>query len=68
VCSSDLGVAVLAAVFAHSGGYESGKAFTDGMIPAVYIGAAVVALGSVAAFAIRRRTRVAAEPAIELAA
>jgi EmrB/QacA subfamily drug resistance transporter len=63
-----LGVAVLAAVFAHTGGYRSGQAFTDGMVPAVFIGAAVVALGSVAAFAIRRRGRVAAEPAIELAA
>jgi EmrB/QacA subfamily drug resistance transporter len=62
-----LGVAVLAAVFAHTGGYRSGQAFTDGMVPAVFIGAAVVALGSVAAFAIRRRGRVAAEPAIELA-
>ena len=64
-----LGVAVLAAVFSHSGGYESGRAFTDGMMPAVFIGAGVVALGSVAAFAIRRRIRaVEAEPAIELAA
>jgi nitrate/nitrite transporter NarK len=64
-----LGVAVLAAVFSHAGGYESGRAFTDGMTPAVYIGAAVVALGSAAAFAIRHRARAAeAEPAFELAA
>jgi MFS family permease len=66
-----LGVAVLAAVFSHAGGYESGQAFTDGMIPAVYIGAAVVLLGSVAAFAIKRSRRAAAveaEPALELAA
>jgi EmrB/QacA subfamily drug resistance transporter len=52
-----LGVAVLAAVFARTGGYQSGQAFTDGMIPAVYIGAAVVALGSIAAFAIPRAVR-----------
>ena len=49
------GVAVLASVFAHYGGYGTGPTFTDGMIPAVYIGAGVVALGSLAAFAIRRR-------------
>src|SRR5947208_1163000 len=63
-----LGVAVLAAVFAHTGGYQSGQAFTDGMVPAVYIGAAVVLLGSIAAFGIKRRVRVAAEPALELSA
>ena len=63
-----LGVAVLAAVFARSGGYQSGQAFTDGMVPAVYIGAAIVALGSLAAFGIRRRGRVPAELALELSA
>jgi EmrB/QacA subfamily drug resistance transporter len=64
-----LGVAVLAAVFAHTGGYQSGQAFTDGTVPAVFLGAAVVALGSIAAFAIRRRQRVpAADLALELAA
>jgi EmrB/QacA subfamily drug resistance transporter len=66
-----LGVAVLASVFAGYGGYHSGQTFTNGMVPAVYIGAAVVALGSLAAFAIRRRPRVEAveaESALELAA
>jgi EmrB/QacA subfamily drug resistance transporter len=52
-----LGVAVLASVFAHAGGYESGQAFVDGMSPAVLIGAAVVGLGALAAFAIPTRTR-----------
>ena len=33
------GVAVLAAVFANLGGYESGQAFSDGMNPALIIGA-----------------------------
>ncbi len=46
------GVAVLASVFSSVGGYGSAQAFTDGMTAAVYIGAAVVALGAVAAFAI----------------
>jgi EmrB/QacA subfamily drug resistance transporter len=52
------GVAVLASVFSHYGGYRSGQNFTDGMVPSVYIGAAVVALGSLAAFSIRRSRRV----------
>ena len=34
------GVAVLASVFAHYGGYESGQAFVDGLVPAICIGAA----------------------------
>ena len=48
------GVAVLAAVFAGQGGYGSGQQFVDGMNPAVMIGAALVAVGAIAAFAIRR--------------
>ena len=67
-----LGVAVLAAVFARTGGYQSGQAFTDGMVPAVYIGAVIVLLGSLAAFAIPRTVRRRPVPegrmAIELSA
>jgi hypothetical protein len=48
------GVAVLAAVFAAKGGYGSGQQFVDGMNPAVMIGAALVAVGTIAAFAIKR--------------
>src|SRR5205823_3251751 len=48
------GVAVLAAVFAARGGYGTGQQFVDGMNPAVAIGAALVALGALAAFAIKR--------------
>jgi EmrB/QacA subfamily drug resistance transporter len=54
------GVAVLASVFSHYGGYQSGAAFVDGLTPAVWIGAALVAVGSLAAFAIPRRSRVRA--------
>ncbi len=57
------GVAVLASVFAHAGGYGSGASFVDGMRPAVFAGAVVVALGSVAAFAIKRHPRAAEAPA-----
>jgi EmrB/QacA subfamily drug resistance transporter len=64
-----LGVAVLASVFASYGGYGTGRSFTDGMVPAVWIGAAIVLVGSVAAFAIRRRpAAVPVEAAFELAA
>ena len=60
------GVAVLASIFAHSGGYGTGQAFVDGLGPAVYAGAGVVALGAVAAFAIgRRRSAPTTEPALE---
>jgi predicted MFS family arabinose efflux permease len=48
------GVAVLAAVFAHQGGYDTLASFTHGMDRAVTIGAALVGLGSLAAFAIGR--------------
>ena len=56
------GVAVLASVFSRYGGYETGQTFVDGMTPALWIGAVVVGLGAVAAFAIPAvRTRRAAE-------
>ncbi|KPI32911.1 drug resistance transporter, EmrB/QacA subfamily, partial [Actinobacteria bacterium OV450] len=45
-----LGVAVLASVFSAQGGYESPQAFTDGTVPALWIGAAAVA--GAAAFAL----------------
>ena len=49
------GVAVLASVFSSAGGYGTAQTFVDGLVPAVYIGAGVVALGSIAAFAIPSR-------------
>ncbi|MGW2476182.1 DHA2 family efflux MFS transporter permease subunit [Streptomyces sp. NPDC001665] len=42
-----LGVAVLASVFAHNGGYTSGQDFVDGFVPALWVGAAAVALAAV---------------------
>jgi MFS family permease len=51
------GVAVLAAVFTVNGGYHSGQQFVDGMNPAVMIGAALVAVGAIAAFAIKGAPR-----------
>ena len=52
------GVAVLASIFAHYGGYLSGQDFVDGMRPAVWVGAAVVGLGAVAAFLVPSPARV----------
>jgi EmrB/QacA subfamily drug resistance transporter len=49
------GVAVLASVFAANGSYASPQAFVDGLVPAVWVGAAAAALGSVIALAIPGR-------------
>jgi EmrB/QacA subfamily drug resistance transporter len=59
------GVAVLASVFTSYGGYESGGSFVDGLVPAVWVGAAVVALGAVAALFIPRKRREAEAPTAE---
>ena len=63
------GVAVLASVFAHYGGYGSGQSFVDGLDPALYVGAGFVAAGAVAALGIARKVRRPEEaPAAALAA
>ena len=46
------GVAVLGSVFAANGSYASPQAFVDGSQPAVWIGAAAVALAALVALAI----------------
>jgi EmrB/QacA subfamily drug resistance transporter len=56
------GVAVLASVFAHYGGYRTGQTFVDGLTPAIYVGAALVAAGAVAALGISRKKRPQEEP------
>ena len=52
-----LGVAVLAAVFAHHGSYATPDTYVDGLVPATFAGAAVVALGALAALVIPGRRR-----------
>ena len=42
-----LGIAVLATVFTSHGGYTSPQAFVDGLTPAMWIGAAVLAAGAI---------------------
>ena len=51
------GVAVLASVFAHYGGYASGQSFVNGLTPAIYVGAALVAAGALAALGVARKPR-----------
>jgi EmrB/QacA subfamily drug resistance transporter len=51
------GVAVLASVFSRYGGYETPSTYVDGLVPAVWVGAAVVAAGAAAALFIPRRKR-----------
>ncbi len=58
-----LGVAVLATVFTSSGGMGSPQAYVDGLVPAVWVGAAVLAVGALAALLIPRRTGTSAQPA-----
>jgi EmrB/QacA subfamily drug resistance transporter len=59
------GVAVLASIWSQYGSYQTGTAFVDGMVPAVWVGAVIVFLGAIAAFLIpsRRRRSEAAVPA-----
>ena len=56
-----LGIAVLGSIFSTNGGYSSGQDYVNGMVPAVYAGAAVVAIGAIAALIVpgRRRNRAA---------
>ncbi|MFJ1674239.1 MULTISPECIES: MFS transporter [unclassified Streptomyces] len=56
-----LGVAVLATVFSSQGGYESARSFTDGTVPAVWIGAGAVALAALTALLIPGRRHAAAQ-------
>ncbi|MET8152931.1 MFS transporter [Actinoplanes sp. NPDC049668] len=44
-----VGVAALASVFSSYGGYASRQSFVDGLVPAVEVGAALIAAGALAA-------------------
>lgn len=54
-----LGVAVLSSIFSAQGGYASARAFTDGLVPALWTGSAAIALAAVAALLVPRRRPVA---------
>jgi EmrB/QacA subfamily drug resistance transporter len=62
------GVAVLASIFSSYGGYGTGQSFVDGLTPAIWIGALIVAAAALAAHAIPRlRPNERLAPAIEKA-
>jgi EmrB/QacA subfamily drug resistance transporter len=50
-----LGIAVLTSVFTARGGYANPQAFANGLSPALWVGAAALAAGAVAALLIPRR-------------
>jgi cytochrome c biogenesis factor len=56
-------VAVLATVFTNAGGYTSPQAYVDGLVPAVWVGAAVLAVGAVIALLVPGRRSPAPAPA-----
>ncbi|WP_327147452.1 MFS transporter [Nocardia sp. NBC_01329] len=51
-----MGIAVLASVFASHGAYTDPQSYVDGLVPAVWVGAAVVAIGALAAALLPGRT------------
>jgi EmrB/QacA subfamily drug resistance transporter len=51
-----LGVAVLASVFTGAGGYASPQAFVNGLIPAMWVGVAVLGAGALVVLAFPFRT------------
>jgi EmrB/QacA subfamily drug resistance transporter len=50
-----LGVAVLATVFTDAGGYGSPQAYVDGLVPAIWVGAAVLGAGALVALLVPGR-------------
>ncbi|MEU8610422.1 DHA2 family efflux MFS transporter permease subunit [Actinoplanes sp. NPDC048791] len=50
-----VGIAVLASIFTSTGDYTSRQAFVDGLVPAVIVGACIVAAGGVVALWLPRR-------------
>jgi len=59
-----LGVAVLATVFTNAGGYGSPQDYVDGLITAVWVGSAVLAVGALIALLVPRKQSAVAETAV----
>ncbi|WP_344282897.1 MFS transporter [Actinomadura napierensis] len=53
------GIAILAAVFAHKGGYASPESFVDGFKPALWVASGVAAAGIIAALCVPAKAGVA---------
>jgi hypothetical protein len=62
-----LGVAVLASVFTGAGSYASPQAFVDGLIPAMWVGVAVLAAGALVVLAFPFKTRATAVDGMRVA-
>ena len=60
-----MGVAVLASVFAATGGYESPQAFTDGVTAALPVAVVVLAIGALLALLVPKGMTVEPEPVAE---
>ncbi len=58
-----MGVAVLAAVFSANGSYATPQAYIDGVVPALWVGAAILAVGAVIATLVPGRPAAADAPA-----
>ena len=58
-----LGVAVLASIFTGAGGYSSPQMFVNGLIPALWVGVAVLAAGALTVLVFPFRTQDAADTA-----
>lgn len=54
-----LGVAVLSTVFTSAGDFGSPQAYVDGLVPAVWVGAAVLAVGALVALLVPGRAQAA---------
>jgi EmrB/QacA subfamily drug resistance transporter len=66
-----LGVAVLSSVFSATGGFTSGQVFVDGLVPAMWVGCAVVGAAAVAGLLIpapQRAGTATTEPTAHLVA
>uniref|UniRef100_UPI000B1E5A4D MFS transporter n=1 Tax=Nocardia amamiensis TaxID=404578 RepID=UPI000B1E5A4D len=50
-----MGVAVLASVFASHGSYTNPQSYVDGLVPAVWVGAAIVAVGALVSWLLPSR-------------
>jgi hypothetical protein len=55
-----LGIAVLATVFTSHGSYVSPQAYVDGLVPAMWVGVAVLGAGALVAIALPFSTRASA--------
>ncbi len=60
-----LGVSILATVFTSHGGYTSPQAFVSGLVPAVWVGAGVLAVGALVALVFPFSTRAEAREQAE---